>query len=210
MIQQAKRYNILTMRQKFLQAVKQLEYEDRLFQDSLSSRVMMATSLETWAVAREVAEELFALVQKHKPQLIVEVGTSLGYSTLWMAEAAREYGGKIITLEHEITKIEKTQKLFDWLELQDTVTLVHTDAKKFLEQFEGSIDFLFLDAMKREYVHYAKLAAKNMPVGSLLVADDVIEWRRKVEDLFEYIEAEKFSSEVKELGHGLLIAQKNF
>ena len=196
------------MRQKFLQAVEQLEYEDRLFQDSLSSRVMMATSLETWAVAREVAEELFALVAKHKPRLIVEVGTSLGYSTIWMAEAAREYGGKIITLEHEETKIEKTQKLFDWLELQNTVTLVHTDAKKFLEQFEGSIDFLFLDAMKREYVHYAKLAEKNMSVGSLLVADDVIEWRRKVEDFFEYIESHHFSSEVKELGHGLLIAEK--
>lgn len=196
------------MRQKFLQAVKQLEYEDRLFQDSLSSRVIMATSLETWAVARDVAEELFALVQKHKPELIVEVGTSLGYSTIWMAEAAREYGGKIITLEHEETKIEKTQKLFDWLELQNTITLVHTDAKKFLEQFEGSIDFLFLDAMKREYVHYATLAAKNMHVGSLLVADDVIEWRRKVEDFFEYIESQNFSLEVKELGHGLLIAQK--
>lgn len=197
------------MRQKFLQAVKQLEYEDRLFQDSLSSRVMMATSLETWAVAREVAEELFALVAKHKPRLIVEVGTSLGYSTIWMAEAAREYGGKIITIEHEATKIKKTQELFDWLEFQDTITLVHQDAKEFLEHFEGKIDFLFLDAMKREYIQYLKLTEKNMPAGSFLVADDVIEWKRKMEDFFKYIEESKeYSMEIKTLGHGLLIAQK--
>jgi len=197
------------MRQKFLQAVQQLEYEDQLFQDSLSSKVMMATSLETWSVARGVAEELFALVSKHQPKLIIEVGTSLGYSTIWMAEAAKEYGGKIITIEHEPTKIKKTQELFDWLELQDTITLVNQDAKQFLEQFNGSIDFLFLDAMKREYIHYLKLSEKNMPAGSFLVADDVITWKRKMEDFFQYIEKSKnYTSHILDLGHGLLIAQK--
>ncbi len=197
------------MRAIFLDAVKQLEYEDELFQDALSSKVTLATSLETWAVARPVAERLYELVQKYKPANIMEVGTSLGYSTIWMAEAAREYGGKIITLEHEPTKIAKTQKLFDELDLQNTITMIETDAEKFLESFDKQIDFLFLDAMKREYIDYIKLSEKNMPLGSLLVADDVVTWRRKLDEFFEYIEnSGKYKIQVLELGHGLLLAEK--
>lgn len=197
------------MRDIFRKAVAQLEYEDELFQDALSSKVTLATSLETWAVARSVAEKLYELVREHKPAQIVEVGTSLGYSTIWMAEAAREYGGKIITLEHEPTKIAKTQKLFDELELQDTVTMIETDAGKFLESFDKQIDFLFLDAMKREYVNYIKLSERNMPLGALLIADDVITWRRKLDEFFEYIETSgKYKIQVLELGHGLLVAEK--
>lgn len=196
------------MREKFLQACAQLEYEDRLFQASLSSKVMMATSLETWAVAREVAEKLYELVLTYKPQTIVEVGTSLGYSTMWLAEAARSYGGKIITLEHEETKIKKTQELFDYLELQDTVTLVHTDAKDFLQYFTLPIDFLFLDALKREYLEYIKLSEKNLHFGSIVCADDVVTWKRKVEDFLNHVQAGEYQTEILELGHGLLIAKK--
>jgi predicted O-methyltransferase YrrM len=196
------------MREKFLQAVAQLEYEDRLFQASLSSKVMMATSLETWAVAREVAEKLFELVLLYKPQTIVEVGTSLGYSTMWLAEAARSYGGKIITLEHEESKIKKTQELFDYLELQNTVTLIHTDAKDFLKNFTGQIDFLFLDALKRDYLEYIKLAEKNLQTHSIVCADDVVTWKRKVEDFLNHMQAGEYQTEILELGHGLLIAKK--
>ncbi len=197
------------MRDIFLKAVAQLEYEDELFQHALSSKVTLATSLETWAVARPIAEKLYELVLKYKPEVIVEVGTSLGYSTIWMAEAAREYGGKIITIEHEPTKITKTQKLFDELEYQDTITLVESDAKQFLQNNSDQIDFLFLDAMKREYIDYIQLTEKNMPVGALLVADDVITWRRKLDDFFEYLEnCGKYKIQVLELGHGLLIAEK--
>ncbi len=197
------------MRDIFRKAVAQLEYEDELFQDALASKVTLATSLETWAVARTVAEKLYELVLKYKPAQIVEVGTSLGYSTIWMAEAAREYGGKIITLEHEATKIAKTQKLFDELELQNTVAMIETDASDFLKNFDKQIDFLFLDAMKREYVNYIKLSEKNMPIGSLLVADDVVTWRRKLDEFFEYIEkSTKYKIQVLELGHGLLVAEK--
>ena len=197
------------MRPQFLEAIRQLEYEDQLFQEALSSRVMMATSLETWAVAPEVGKKLYDLVLEYKPQHIVEVGTSLGYSTLWMAEAAREYGGKIITLEHEPSKVLKTQKLFDELGYQDTITLLETDAKEFLKTYTQKIDLLFLDALKREYIDYIKLAEKNMPVGSLLIADDVVTWRRKLDDFFSYIEtSQKYKIQVLELGHGLLIAKQ--
>ena len=196
------------MREKFLQAVAQLEYEDRVFQAALSSKVMMATSLETWAVAREVAEKLYELINTYKPQTIIEIGTSLGYSTIWMAEAAREYGGKIITVEHEETKIKKTQELFDYLELQDTVKLVHQDAKEFLENYKNKIDFLFLDALKRDYIEYIQLAEKNLSAHALVVADDVTTWKRKVENFLQHMQSEKYESEILSLGHGLLIAKK--
>lgn len=197
------------MRDIFLEAIKQLEYEDDLFQAGLAAKVTLATSLETWAVAPAVGQKLYELVLQYQPQQIVEVGTSLGYSTMWMAEAARSYGGKIITLEHESSKIAKTQKLFEDLELQETVTLVHTDAKEFLKNYTEKIDFLFLDALKREYIEYLQLAEKNLAAGSLVLADDVITWRRKLDDFFNYLEISgKYKTQVFELGHGLLVTEK--
>jgi len=197
------------MRTEFLKIVDQLEYEDQLFQEALSSKVMLDISLETWAVARAVAEKLHDLVLEYKPKQIIEVGTSLGYSTIWMAEAAREYGGNIITLEREPSKVKKTQKLFDELGYQEIITLIETDAKEFLKNYDAPVDFIFLDALKRQYVEYFKLAEKNLHVGSFLLADDVITWKRKVEDFLESIEtSSKYKTQVFELGHGLLIAEK--
>ncbi len=197
------------MRDIFLEAIKQLEYEDALFQAGLAAKVTLATSLETWAVAPEVGKKLYELVLEYKPKQIIEVGTSLGYSTIWLAEAARSYGGKITTIEHEASKIDKTQKLFDSLDFQDTITLVESDAKQFLSSYTETIDFIFLDAMKREYIEYLKLAEKNLAADSLVLADDVITWRRKLDDFFEYIETStKYKTQVFELGHGLLIAKK--
>lgn len=197
------------MRPEFLKAVEQLEYEDRLFQASLSTGVMMATSLETWAVAREVAEKLYETVLQKKPTTIVEVGTSLGYSTLWLAEAALSYGGKVITIEKEPTKFKKTKLFFEQMNYGNTLEIVHADAKEYLQSFSGSIDLLFLDALKREYTTYLKAAEPHMSQNALLLADDVIEWKRKLQDFFDYLDQNNtFSYKLLPLGHGLLLGTK--
>lgn len=197
------------MRPEFLKAVEQLEYEDRLFQASLSTGVMMATSLETWAVAREVAEKLYEVVIENQPQTIVEVGTSLGYSTLWLAEAALTYGGKVITIEKEPSKFRKTKLFFGQMNYGEALETVHADAKEYLQSLSGSIDLLFLDALKREYTDYLKAAEVHMPQGGILLADDVIEWKRKLQDFFDYLNQNNtFSYNLLPLGHGLLVGTK--
>lgn len=197
------------MRKEFLQAVEELEYQDRLFQAALSSRVMMATSLETWAVSREVAEKLFELVNTYKPRKILEIGTSLGYSTLWLAEAARAYGGVVTTIEHEESKVQKARRMFEEVGLADTITQIQGNASAVLSQWESPIGFLFIDAKKREYRAYIEAALPWLAHEALVVADDVIEWKRKLADFLLIMEDQKrFETSILPIGHGLLISKK--
>lgn len=197
------------MRKEFEQIAKELEEKDAWFRDVLSKKTTIDTSLETWSVSRDVAEKLYSLVLAHKPQHIVEVGMSQGYSTIWLAEAAKSYGGKVTTIEIEESKIAAARNYFDQLGFQDTVTIIHGNAGEVLKNWTEPIDFLFLDAVKREYITCLQLAEQHMPIGGIAVADDVIEWRRKLDEFFDYIASKpEFESEILPLGHGLCILKK--
>lgn len=197
------------MREIFERIAKELEDKDAWFRDVLSQKTTIDTSLETWSVTRDVAEKLYHIVLTEKPQRIVEVGMSQGYSTIWLAEAAKSYGGKVITIEREESKIAAAQEKFLALGLEETITIMQGDACDILKQWKEPINFLFLDAVKREYVTYLRLADPYLSPGSSIVADDVVEWRRKLDDFFEYIEKNpQYYAEVLPLGHGLCVIKK--
>ncbi len=197
------------MREEFKQIAKELEEKDVWFRDVLSKKTTIDTSLETWSVTRDVAEKLYSLVLEHKPQHIVEVGMSQGYSTIWLAEAAQTYGGKVTTIEIEESKIEAARHYFDQLGFHETISIFPGNACDVLKEWKQPVDFLFLDAVKREYVTCLSLLDPFIPVGGIVIADDVIEWRRKLDEFFAYIqEGNRYTGETISLGHGLFIGQK--
>lgn len=197
------------MRADFERIAKELEEKDAWFRDVLSKKTTIDTSLETWSVTRDVAEKLYDLVLAHKPMHIVEVGMSQGYSTIWLAEAAKSYGGVVTTIEIEESKITTARKYFDQLGFQDTITIVQGNACEVLKQWSEPINFLFLDAVKREYVTCLQVVEHCIPPGGVVVADDVVEWRRKLDEFFSYIEGGgQYVGETISLGHGLFIGVK--
>lgn len=197
------------MREEFKQIAKELEDKDAWFRDVLSKKTTIDTALETWSVTREVAEKLYSLVLEHKPKHILEVGMSQGYSTIWLAEAAESYGGKVTTIEIEESKIATARNYFDQLGFEKTIRIIHGNACEVLREWHEPVDFLFLDAVKREYVICLELLDPHIPSGGIVVADDVVEWRRKLDDFFAYIaEGARYHGETLPLGHGVYIAQK--
>lgn len=197
------------MREVFLQIAGELEEKDLQFREMLAEKTTIDTARETWSVTREVGEFLYHLVLDKQPKHIVEVGMSQGYSTVWLAEAAREYGGKVTTIEIEESKIIAARERFDALGYQDTVTVLEGDARIILEKWTGPIDFLFLDAIKRDYITYLRSIERQLTKNAVVVADDVIEWRRKLDDFFDYIEGNSsYQVSVLELGHGVCLAER--
>jgi predicted O-methyltransferase YrrM len=118
---------------------------------------------------------LFNLILRHSgAKRILEVGTSSGYSTLFLAEAARANGGKVYTCEMSPFKIKLAREMFDKAGLADTIELIEGNALEKIEDLEGPWDFVFLDGMKDEYAFYlASLWSKVRP-GGLVVADNMI------------------------------------
>ena len=104
---------------------------------------------------------------------VVEVGTSAGYSTLWLSLAARATNRKLITFEVDDAKVELARATFAAAGVTDVVTLVHGDALAHLPTHNG-IAFCFLDAEKDLYAPCYELLLPRMVPGGILVADNAI------------------------------------
>ena len=160
-------------------------------------------------VAPEVGRFLHTLVLATRPRSIVEVGTSGGYSTVWLATAARAAGTSVVTLEIDPAKVRRATASLRDAGVDGVATIVEGDAFAFLRERREPIDFLFLDAEKEDYTAFLELIVPLLPPGGLLVADnltshadDLAEFRRRAES------DPRLSTVVVPIGRGELIAAR--
>ena len=104
-------------------------------------------------ITRDTGEFLAVLVRATGARRVLEIGTSNGYSTLWLADAARAIGGKVTTIEQSEYKIGLAAKNFARSGLTAFIELTHDDAGQVLRRTaDGAFDFVFLDSERSEYV----------------------------------------------------------
>jgi predicted O-methyltransferase YrrM len=125
------------------------------------------------AISPEVGQFLLTLALSIGALRIVEVGTSAGYSTLWLAVAASRTGGRVTTFEIDAAKAALARTTFRQAGVAGIVDLREIDASAGLVQLEGLADMVFIDAEKRDYVTYLDLAVGILRPGGLLVADNL-------------------------------------
>ena len=116
---------------------------------------------------------LHDLILKHKVINVLEVGTSNGYSGIWMGLALRETGGKLTTLEIHQGRARLAQENFRRTGLDSRINLILGDALQSLSRLDGRFDFVFIDAAKSEYVQYLELVLPRVPPGGIIVAHNV-------------------------------------
>jgi len=103
-------------------------------------------------ITPDTGEFLSVLVRFGNARRVLEIGTSNGYSTLWIAEAAAAIDGHVTTLEYAADKVAMARDTFARSGLADRITLVHGDAGQWLAQAaDASIDLLFLDSDREQY-----------------------------------------------------------
>lgn len=123
-------------------------------------------------VSWETGRLLATLVGARDPELVLEVGTAIGYSTLHMAQALGR--GRIITLERDEKRIEQAMRYFERAEVADKIEIVEGDALESIESLDGPFDFLFLDASKDEYAKYLELAEPKLGDHAVLAVDNLL------------------------------------
>ena len=126
------------------------------------------------AISPEVGQFLVTLTLAVHATTIVEVGTSGGYSTLWLAVAARRTGGLITTFEVDPAKATLARRNFEAAGVDGLVELREGDGGAGLARFIDRADLVFLDAEKSDYVRFLDPAIVALKHGGLLVADNMI------------------------------------
>jgi predicted O-methyltransferase YrrM len=126
------------------------------------------------SVGEETGVFLNTLVKSAKPKLILEIGTSYGYSTIWLAEAAESYGGKIISLENNAQKADFAKNKLNKAGLSETTEIIVGDALDFLKNTDEIFDFVLLDLWKELYIPSFDLFFPKLNLQAYVISDNMI------------------------------------
>jgi caffeoyl-CoA O-methyltransferase len=140
---------------------------------------------------------------------IVEVGTSHGYSTLWLAAAAKANGGKVVTHDSNPERIAAARKNFADAGLADVIEIVEGDARETLRDRTEPVDLLFIDAEKSYYETFFDVVYQRLVKGGVVVADNAISHQDELEDYTAYVENHpNLESLLVPIGRGLEVSVK--
>ena len=161
-------------------------------------------------ITHDTGEFLALLVRATGARRILEVGTSNGYSTLWLAQAAQALDGFVTTVEHSAYKIELAAKNFARADLAPHIELVHADAGSFIQQrAPEEFDLVFLDSERTEYVGWWPRVRAILRVGGLLVADNATSHAQEMQPFMALVKTEvAFITSLVPVGNGEFLALK--
>lgn len=139
---------------------------------------------------------------------LIEIGTSAGYSTLWLALACRERGRTVTTFEIMTSKSQLAQNTFAAAGVDDVVNLVQDDFLTYVDRL-GDIGFCFLDAEKEVYQACYEAVIPRLVPGGLLVADNAISHQDALAPMLRAaLEDPRVDAVVVPIGKGELVCRK--
>ena len=153
--------------------------------------------------------KFLALVAASSPDgRFIEIGTSAGYSALWLTLACREVGRKLTTFEISEEKAALARETFKQAEVEDLVDLVEGDARVHLRD-RKNIAFCFLDAEKKYYDECYQAVVPNMVPGGILIADNVITHQEILKGMVaKTLKDKRVDMMIVPIGSGLLMCRK--
>ena len=140
---------------------------DRVEKDCIDRTVYM--------IGHKKAERLAELVRQAKPRKVLECGTAIGYSGLWIARElkAAGKGGKLVSIEIDPKRAEEARRNFRNAGLEEFVTVKVGNAREVVKQVDGPIDLAFIDCGYSNYLPILKTIEDKLRPGATVVADNV-------------------------------------
>jgi predicted O-methyltransferase YrrM len=161
-------------------------------------------------ITRDTGELLAVLVKATQARRVLEIGTSNGYSTLWLARAAQSIGGAVTTIEKAELKAGMARATFARSGLGAAITLVHDDAGGVLARTtDASVDLLFLDSERLEYPGWWPDLKRVLRPGGLLVVDNATSHPEQMAPFVVLVTADRaFTTSLVPVGNGEFLAVK--
>jgi len=182
---------------------------DKDTQDVLKS--LEETQKEFWNISRVTAEFLNVLIRQEKAKNVLEIGTSNGYSGIWLAKALKETGGKLTTIEYWAKRLDVAKENFKICGVDDVVETIQGSALEILESLPEDyiIDIAFIDANKSEYVKYFEIIDKHLKPGGIIACDNVLSHEAKCQPFIDAINSNpNYENVILNLPAGLSLGHK--
>lgn len=188
---------------------------EKLFDAETSSLLLKLeeTIQDFWNVDRPSANFLNLLIQIKNVQSALEIGTSNGYSSIWLAKALKKTGGKLTTLEYWQKRMDLALLNFKKTNVDDIITPIVGDAIEILADMNKKrsmeFDFIFVDANKAEYIQYFNSFDPLLKKGGVIVADNILSHYKKTKDyVATLLNHPNYQSQLLDFDAGMLLSYK--
>lgn len=167
------------MNEKILSVLQRLEKQEQFEQENYDA---VPHSEKILAITPKIGKFYGILLRATKATKILEIGTSVGYSTIWFAEALQELpNSQITTIEYDAKKIERAKKNFEDAGINHIINQRHglaidvlSELGEEIKQSKQKFDFVFIDADKEKYIEYFDAAFPLLKIGGLIGADNIL------------------------------------
>jgi predicted O-methyltransferase YrrM len=161
-------------------------------------------------IAPVVGEYLLLLVRALKARTVLEIGTSNGYSTLWLACAVSSLDGKVKTIERSEYKMGLALENFRRSGLAPWIEVFAGDAADFLGSYSiEPFDMIFLDSDRKQYVGWWPAIQRILKTGGVLVADNTLSHSEEISPFLNIVRGDpNYLTSIVPLGNGELVALK--
>lgn len=138
-------------------------------------------------VPYEDGKVLHDLIVKNNYRSALEIGTSTGHSTVWLAWALSKTGGRLITIEIDEGRQRQAKENLKAAGLSDVVDFHLGNAHKIVPELEGPFDFVFSDADKSWYVQYFKDIDPKLKKGGTFTAHNVLQRMSGIAEYMDFV-----------------------
>lgn len=168
------------------------------------------TSEEFWNVSRQSANFINMLIKLMNAKNVLELGTSNGYSGLWIADALKETGGHLTTIDFWEKRQCLARENFKNCGLSDIATFkVGAACDVIKDEIKEEFDLVFIDANKSEYIKYFEAVHPLLKKGGVILADNITSHYEKVKSFIDAItDIGCYQVQILDLPDGLLMAYK--
>jgi predicted O-methyltransferase YrrM len=162
-------------------------------------------------ITRDTGQFLAVLVKATGSRRVLEIGTSNGYSTLWLARAVKDTGGSVMTVELSEYKAALAEVNFERSGLKSLIDQVRDDGRNILARAaDESFDFIFLDSERPEYPSWWPHLKRALRPGGLLVVDNATSHADEMAPFVTLVEADgQFTTSLVPVGNGEFLAVRS-
>jgi predicted O-methyltransferase YrrM len=140
------------------------------------------------AVSEEDGRFLRVMVATRGAKRALEIGGASGYSAIWMGLGLRETGGRLFTIEYDPVRAKELADNVRKAGLSDVVQVLAGDAFQQIPKIDGTFDFVFLDAWKKDYKRFFDLVYPRLDARGLFVAHNVVNKKSEMGDFLEAVQ----------------------